>query len=61
MQHCMKVQDLIERENIHQTSPFPKPRLRNRRSGPLKATVLQPVDDHMNGSEVKKDQIMTAL
>eukprot|EP00975_Prorocentrum_lima_P068625 12921716-Prorocentrum_lima.AAC.1 len=40
MQQYIKVQDLINEENIHQTSPFPKSRVRNPISGPLKAKVV---------------------
>eukprot|EP00975_Prorocentrum_lima_P068713 12922183-Prorocentrum_lima.AAC.1 len=57
----MEVQDLIKREHIHQTSPFPKPRVRNPIAGPLKANVVQSVEDNMNWSEMTKDQIIIAL
>eukprot|EP00975_Prorocentrum_lima_P068917 12923245-Prorocentrum_lima.AAC.1 len=50
----MKVQYLIEKEDIHQTRPFPKPRVRHRISGPLKAKVVQSVEE-------QKEHIMTAL
>eukprot|EP00975_Prorocentrum_lima_P070584 12932903-Prorocentrum_lima.AAC.1 len=47
MQHFMKVQDLIKRENLHRTSPCPKPTVSNPTSGPLKAKVVQSVEDNM--------------
>eukprot|EP00975_Prorocentrum_lima_P011635 2475384-Prorocentrum_lima.AAC.1 len=37
MQQYMKVQYLVNKENIQQTSPFSKPRVRNAVSGPRKA------------------------
>eukprot|EP00975_Prorocentrum_lima_P033606 7052876-Prorocentrum_lima.AAC.1 len=37
MQQYMKVEGLVKKVNIHQISPFPKPRLKHPVSGPLKA------------------------
>eukprot|EP00975_Prorocentrum_lima_P013446 2853580-Prorocentrum_lima.AAC.1 len=37
---CMKAQDLVKKENIHQLHPFPKPRVRNPASGPVSYTHL---------------------
>eukprot|EP00975_Prorocentrum_lima_P044901 9404174-Prorocentrum_lima.AAC.1 len=61
MQHSMKVQDLIKRDNIHQTSPYPKPKVRTPMGGPLKATKVQSAADNMDWAKMTKDQIMTAL
>eukprot|EP00975_Prorocentrum_lima_P045669 9560163-Prorocentrum_lima.AAC.1 len=48
MQHYVKVQDLINNINIHQTCPYTKPRVRTPTSGPLKANVVQPVEENMD-------------
>eukprot|EP00975_Prorocentrum_lima_P006275 1351563-Prorocentrum_lima.AAC.1 len=58
MQQYRKVQDLIKNENIHQTSPYPKPRVRNPISGPLKANVVSSVENNMDWSQMTKDHVM---
>eukprot|EP00975_Prorocentrum_lima_P040890 8590268-Prorocentrum_lima.AAC.1 len=49
-QEVVEVQGLAQKENIHQTSPFPKPRVRSLVSGPLKASVAQPVEEIWTGT-----------
>eukprot|EP00975_Prorocentrum_lima_P055669 11670810-Prorocentrum_lima.AAC.1 len=61
MQQYMKVQYLINKENIHQTTPLPKPRVGHPMSGPFKAEVVQSVEEHLGWNKMKKDHIMIAL